>query len=45
MHDGASLTFLDAILRHRGEALQIRQRFEQLSPGDKERLFDLLRSL
>jgi CxxC motif-containing protein (DUF1111 family) len=45
MHDGLSLTFLDAILRHRGEALPARQRFETLSPGEKERLFEFLRSL
>jgi CxxC motif-containing protein (DUF1111 family) len=45
MHDGASFTFLDAILRHRGEADQARRRFENLSPKQKEQLFQFLRSL
>lgn len=45
MHDGASLTFLDAILRHRGEASEVRERFNRLSHNDKERLFEFLRSL
>src|SRR3984957_13984321 len=31
MHDGASLTFRDAILRHRGEAGDVTERFESLS--------------
>ena len=42
MHDAASLTFLDAILRHRGEAIQVRLRFQTLSPKDKEALFEFL---
>jgi CxxC motif-containing protein (DUF1111 family) len=45
MHDGISLTFLDAILRHRGEATQVTERFERLSSRDKEDLFQFLRSL
>ena len=45
MHDGESLTFLDAIMRHRGEASEVRERFDRLSPNDKERLFEFLRSL
>lgn len=45
MHDGVSFTFLDAILRHRGEADQARHRFEMLSPKQKEDLFQFLRSL
>src|SRR5713101_9209946 len=32
MHDGASVTFLDAILRHKGEAGHARRGFEMLSP-------------
>ena len=45
MHDGSTVTFRDAIVRHRGEALEVRERFERLSPGDQERLFEFLRSL
>ncbi len=45
MHDGLSLTFLDAILRHRGEAGEVTERFERLSRRDKEHLFQFLRSL
>jgi CxxC motif-containing protein (DUF1111 family) len=45
MHDGASVTFLDAILRHRGEANHIRQNFQKLSPKDKEAVFEFLKSL
>jgi len=35
MHDGASLTYLEAILRHRGEATEITQRFLALSEFDQ----------
>lgn len=35
MHDGASLTFRDAILRHRGEASHITKRFEKLRHADQ----------
>lgn len=45
MHDGASLTFRDAILRHEGEAAQVTQQFAKLKPKDQEALFDFLRSL
>ena len=45
MHDGRSLTFQDAILRHRGEADGVTDRFERLSPRDKEDLLQFLRSL
>ncbi len=45
MHDGASVTFLDAILRHRGEASHVRYSFQRLSRKDKEALFQFLRSL
>src|SRR5271157_53683 len=44
MHDAASLTFLDAILRHRGEARHVALRFQMLSRTDKEALFEFLRS-
>src|SRR6202045_827247 len=33
MHDGASLTFRDAILRHHGEASRVSQQFEKLKRG------------
>ncbi|MFZ3210742.1 MAG: di-heme oxidoredictase family protein [Terriglobales bacterium] len=45
MHDGTSLTFPDAILRHRGEALHVTQKFEKLKPKDQEALIDFLKSL
>jgi len=45
MHDGASVTFLDAILRHQGEAHQVTGHFRKLSPSDQEALFEFLRSL
>ena len=45
MHDGASLTFLDAILRHKGEANEVTERFRRLSHAQKEDLFQFLRSL
>jgi CxxC motif-containing protein (DUF1111 family) len=45
MHDGASLTFAEAILRHRGEAASVTEKFEKLTPVEKEALFEFLRSL
>jgi CxxC motif-containing protein (DUF1111 family) len=45
MHDGASVTFTDAITRHRGEASQVTQRFERLKPSEKQALLTFLRSL
>jgi CxxC motif-containing protein (DUF1111 family) len=45
MHDGASLTLLDAILRHRGEASHISQQFEKLKKEDQEAIIEFLRSL
>jgi CxxC motif-containing protein (DUF1111 family) len=45
MHDGASLTLRDAILRHRGEALDESKRFERLSKQDQDALLEFLRSL
>ena len=35
MHDGASLTYLEAILRHRGEATEVTERFLALSEFDQ----------
>ncbi len=45
MHDGASVTLLDAILRHRGEAAHVTEKFEKLKPADREALLEFLRSL
>jgi CxxC motif-containing protein (DUF1111 family) len=45
MHDGGSLTFRDAIDRHRGEANQASERFEKLKKGDQEALIEFLKSL
>ena len=45
MHDGRSLTFTNAILRHRGEASVERRRFLGLTAHEKEQLLAFLRSL
>jgi CxxC motif-containing protein (DUF1111 family) len=45
MHDGASLTFRDAILRHRGEAREVTERFGKLSAADQEAIVEFLKSL
>jgi len=45
MHDGASLTFLDAILRHRQEAEQASQRFRRLKRNDQTSIIEFLSSL
>jgi CxxC motif-containing protein (DUF1111 family) len=45
MHDGASLTFQDAIRRHRGEASQVTKRFEKLSKSDQQAIVEFLKSL
>jgi len=45
MHDGASLTFTEAIVRHRGEAAHVTERFQKLKSSDKEALLEFLRSL
>ena len=45
MHDGASLTFLDAIKRHRGEASHVTQQFEALKRADQEAIIEFLKSL
>ncbi|HEX8764700.1 MAG TPA: di-heme oxidoredictase family protein [Candidatus Acidoferrum sp.] len=45
MHDGASLTFSDAILRHGGEAEEVTRKFEKLKSGEKDALLEFLRSL
>jgi CxxC motif-containing protein (DUF1111 family) len=45
MHDGASVTLLDAILRHGGEAAHVTEKFRKLKPAEKEALLEFLRSL
>jgi CxxC motif-containing protein (DUF1111 family) len=45
MHDGASLTFRDAILRHRGEAAEVTKRFERLNQADQQAIVEFLKSL
>ena len=45
MHDLESLTLENAILRHRGEALQIARRFGSLTASEKEQLIAFLKSL
>jgi len=45
MHDGASQTFREAILRHRGEASNVTERFERLSRADQEAVIEFLKSL
>jgi CxxC motif-containing protein (DUF1111 family) len=45
MHDGASLTFRDAIERHSGEATHVSQQFEKLKREDQEALIAFLKSL
>ncbi len=45
MHDGASLTFRDAILRHQGEASHVSQQFEKLKRDDQEAIIEFLKSL
>lgn len=45
MHDGASLTLRDAILRHAAEADQSVRNFRKLAPRDQEAVLEFLRSL
>jgi CxxC motif-containing protein (DUF1111 family) len=45
MHDGASLTLLEAIIRHRGEANHVTQQFEKLKKTDQEAVIEFLKSL
>ncbi len=45
MHDGATLTLRDAILRHRGEASHVTQQFEKLKKEDQEAILEFLKSL
>ncbi|HEV7889341.1 MAG TPA: di-heme oxidoredictase family protein [Pyrinomonadaceae bacterium] len=45
MHDGESLTFMDAILRHAGEAEIVRQNFEALTSTEQTDIIIFLESL
>jgi CxxC motif-containing protein (DUF1111 family) len=45
MHDGASLTFSDAILRHHGEADKAEEKFRHMGRSDQEALTEFLKSL
>src|SRR5580698_6557156 len=45
MHDGASVTFRDAILRHAGEARHVTAQFEKLKSEDQEAIIEFLKSL
>lgn len=45
MHDGQSLTFLDAILRHRGEAGHVTYLFRLLSATEQNQVLEFLQSL
>src|SRR5213083_3197263 len=45
MHDGASLTLRDAIVRHRGEASGVSRRFGKLTRSDQDAIIAFLQSL
>src|ERR1700733_143077 len=45
MHDGASLTFRDAIMRHSGEAAHVIKQFEKMKREDQEAIIEFLKSL
>jgi CxxC motif-containing protein (DUF1111 family) len=45
MHDGTSLTFEDAIVRHRGEAAKAAKKFHRLKDVEKQQLIGFLKSL
>jgi len=45
MHDGASVTLRDAIVRHGGEAKDAAKHFKHLSSADREALLTFLQSL
>jgi CxxC motif-containing protein (DUF1111 family) len=45
MHDGASLTLLEAITRHSGEARHVIQQFEKLKKPEQEAVIEFLKSL
>src|SRR5205814_9008962 len=45
VHDAASLTLRDAIVRHRGEASDASNRFRKLSASDQAAVIEFLKSL
>jgi CxxC motif-containing protein (DUF1111 family) len=45
LHDGRSATFFDTIQRHGGEASQVIENFNRLSPAQQNQLITFLRSL
>jgi CxxC motif-containing protein (DUF1111 family) len=45
MHDGNSVTLLDAISRHHGEASHVTQQFEKLKRPDQDAIVEFLKSL
>src|SRR6202166_4861176 len=45
MHDAASLTLADAILRHHGEASHVSEKFEKLKGEDRQAIIEFLKSL
>jgi CxxC motif-containing protein (DUF1111 family) len=45
MHDGTSLTFTEAILRHAGEATAVINRFRNLSATQRNQIVVFLQSL
>jgi CxxC motif-containing protein (DUF1111 family) len=45
MHDLGSLTLENAIVRHGGEARQVRRQFQSLTASEKQQLITFLKSL
>jgi CxxC motif-containing protein (DUF1111 family) len=45
MHDGKSVTYHQAIMRHGGEASEVVERYKELTPVEKEQLRQFLDSL
>jgi len=45
MHDGASITVIDAIKRHKGESKEVIERFEKLKPAEQQAVLTFLSSL
>ncbi len=45
MHDGKSITYHQAIMRHSGEASEVIDRYEHLTPREKENIHQFLDSL
>jgi CxxC motif-containing protein (DUF1111 family) len=45
MHDGKAATYHQAIMRHGGEASEVRERYERLTPVERDQLQQFLNSL